>query len=167
MPVISFVIFLLKFAEVRADATGLNKHGARRLSVQEGKVKILQELKDSLSAITAVQVTGEGAISGPDSELGIWRAYLKLETNLAILKLELGVENPGEFVIDESKSRDPLQYLKDASHALGSGVKLLEAGEAASAWTDLRSARNCLRFYLREARKLRLRSARTQKGVKP
>jgi hypothetical protein len=125
-------------------------------------VKTLQELRDSRSAISSV-LNPPGALSKVEKEQKIWWAYLNLEKNVALLKLELAVERPGEFIRDEQKSVDTEQYLRDALGGLDAGIMLLESGNSAEAWGKLRSARNNLRFYLRETRKSRLSAARLKK----
>ena len=134
--------------------------------MQDGKVKTLQELNDAMSAIGSVLNPPGAVISEVDKEQKIWRAYLSVEKNVAILKFGLGLEKPGEFVMDEPKSRELAKYLADAFSALSAGIKLMEDGDAVHAWGELRSARNDLRFYLREIRRLRLRTARTRKPAK-
>jgi hypothetical protein len=130
--------------------------------VQDGKAKTIQELGDASSAITSV-LNPSAATSDAEKEQKIWEAYLILEKNVALLKLELAVERPGEFVKDELKSANTEQYLEDALSGLGAGITFLEAGNSGDAWGKLRTARNDLRFYLRETRKSRLKSVRTKK----
>ena len=127
------------------------------------KVKTLLELNDAIAGITSVLNPPGDGMSAVDKEQEIWRAYLMLEKNVALMRLELGVENPGEFIKDESKSREPSRYLRDALSALAGGIRLLDGGESARGWRELRLARNDLRFYLREVRRLRLRTARSKK----
>ncbi len=163
MPDISFVIFLREIP-TRLDArlVRLNKPRLGRLNVQDGKIKTLQELRDARSAIFSVLNPPGTPPPEGEKEQKIWQAYLSLEKNVALLKLELAVERPGEFVKDELKSVDSAQYLRDGLSDLDAGIVLLVADDPAGAWLRLRLARNDLRFYLRQARKSRLKTARTK-----
>ncbi len=165
MPDISFVIFPTK-NPTQSDAifVRLNKPRLGLLNVQDGRVKALQELRDARSAITSVLNPPGAPPPEAEKEQIVWRAYLNLEKNVALLKLELAVEKPGEFVNDELKSEDTEQYLRDSLSDLDAGIVLVEADNSAGAWPRLRLARNYLRFYLRHTRKSRLKAARTKKA---
>ncbi len=132
--------------------------------MQDRKVKTLQELRDARSAIfSSLNPPGAPPPEG-EKEAKIWRAYLNLEKNVALLKLDLAAERLGEFVKDELKPVDTAQYLRDALSDLDSGILLLDAEDSAGAVLRLRLARNDLRFYLRQTRKSRLKAARARKA---
>lgn len=124
----------------------------------------MQELTDARSAISSVLNPGGTPLPEAEKEQEIWRAYLNLEKNVALLKLELAVEKPGEFIKDNLRPVDTAQYLKDALSDLDASIVLLNADDFAGAWSRLRLARNNLRFYLRQTRRSRLKAARTKKA---
>ena len=103
-------------------------------------------------------LSGAAAEKEPPDERRVWPVYLAVEKSIALLKLRLSVERPGRFVVTrKSLEEDWTLLLERASKALPEGLRFLEEGSLNEALESLRTSRNCLRSYLRDRRRVRLR----------
>lgn len=109
---------------------------------------------------------GEDARSAGKAESAAWLAYVNTEKTVAILKLELGLERPAQFVPKPPPAQEQSSFLREASDRLAEGRVLLGQGKDAQALEKLATARNNLRFYLRKVRGERLRAGRTKSPTK-
>jgi hypothetical protein len=122
----------------------------------------LEEISDDLKGAEILLKSLVGTGSGDEfpEEKKVWLVYLTLEKSVALLKLNLSVESPGRFVTIKSGPKEWAGLLARASRSLGDGRRLLEEGKLEEALETLRTPRNCLRVFLRDRRKLRLRAMR-------
>src|SRR5256712_556604 len=125
-------------------------------------VEALEGISEDLKGaeILLKSLIGAASGDGPPEEKKVWLVYLAVEKSVALLKLHLSVESPGLFVTIKSGSKDWAGLLAIASRTLADGRRHLEEGRLEEALETLRSSRNCLRVFLRDSRKLRLRALR-------
>ena len=127
----------------------------------------LKEISDDVkdAEILLKRLVGSGSGGGPPEEKKVWLVYLSVEKSVALLKLYLSIESPGLFVTIKSGSTEWAVSLARASQALADGRRLLEEGRLEDALETLRTSRNCLRVFLRDRRKLRLRALRAANRI--
>lgn len=117
------------------------------------------DLRRELEDLEGVLRTVVGALPALPDEDAVWRVYAGVEKNVTKLKLRLGVERPGVFQeIPTSKVPDGMLGL--ALELMGQGLSQLDGGDLLGALDALRKARNYLRGYLAERRKVRMREKR-------
>jgi len=127
----------------------------------------LEEISDDLkdAEILLKSLIGSGSRDGPPEEKKVWLVYLSVEKSVALLKLHLSIESPGLFVTIKGGPKEWAGLLARASRALADGRSLLEEGRLEDALENLRRSRNCLRVFLRDRRRLRLRAVRAANRI--
>jgi hypothetical protein len=87
-----------------------------------------------------------------DKNSFIWKAHAKSEYALALLKLDLRIENPGEFnlpkIYEKKSDNSALFDLKDI-------ITLIKKNQIENAFEKLKNFRDYLRYILIEERKHR------------
>lgn len=129
------------------------------MNISDGKVrtddlqKELKVLAESLGTLVG------GLTTGSPAEDEVWLIYARVERLVAKLKLRLGVERPGVFqeVPTSKKTED---FLPLALKRMADGIRKLDEGDALEGLECLRNSRNCLRGYLADRRKVRMRERR-------
>jgi len=101
--------------------------------------------------------------NSPPEEKKVWLVYLSVERSVALLKLHLSIENPGQIVRMRSDREGSASLLATAAGALEEARSLLDEDRLEEALRTLRTSRNCLREFLRDRRRLRLKALRISK----
>jgi len=130
--------------------------------VDEELLEISRDLEDAEALLK--EITETASEDPPPDEKTVWLVYLKVEKSVALLKLYLSIERPGVFVSVRSTPEEWSRLLRVAFESLGEARRLLAEGRLAGSLEPMRSSRNCLRAFLRDRRKVRLRTLR-MKGI--
>ena len=119
----------------------------------EDLLQEIAELSESLGSLV------EGLESRPPTEMQVWTIYAGTEKVVAILKFRMGVERPGVFSV-LPKAQRPVELLPVALERITEGARKIRDNQLAGGLEALRGARDHLRAYLSDERKLRMRSRR-------
>jgi len=119
----------------------------------EDLLQEIAELSESLGSLV------EGLESRPPTEMQVWTIYAGTEKVVAILKFRMGVERPGVFSV-LPKAQRPVELLPVALERMTEGARKIRDNQLAGGLEALRGARDHLRAYLSDERKLRMRSRR-------
>ena len=92
-------------------------------------------------------------------ESAVWAAYAGTEKLIAVLKFRLDYETPGVFT-NLPDASDPEKLVSDARKFLSKSAEEISRGRVVESIETLRKARNNLRSYLAEKRKLAYREGR-------
>jgi len=124
------------------------------------------DLADADSRLSALAKGFSGEPS-PDQLHSLWIAYVLVEKSVAFVKVELGVESPGQFVrMKAYQVPDERQSVSFSLDHLRRGARCLEEGDLKSSLRELRESRNYLRVLLREKRKARTRKASRERSAR-
>jgi hypothetical protein len=133
--------------------------------MRPGALKIAKELEEAKQILAALAPESRGA---SESEDPVWRAYVKVETCVVMLKMDIGEDSPGKFVPIPRKPPGPSELVEAAISSIEAGLGQLQQGQDTEALSSLRSGRNNLRIYLREKQLARTRRKRAgTKSGKP
>lgn len=95
--------------------------------------------------------------SAADYSHAVWETYSKVEYSILMLKLHLGIENPGRLTGKIKIEERELDMLVKASDELTAALKSAEDEDYPKALESARRARNILRATLLTIRKIRSR----------
>jgi hypothetical protein len=123
-----------------------------RLRIDDIELEIAA-LTESLSGIV------ERSPAEPPTEKEVWLVYARSERAVAKLRYRLGTERPGVFS-ELPKSKRPDEFLTHALEGLNMAAAKMKTGELADGLEALRGARTCLRAYLAELVRIRMREKR-------
>ena len=93
----------------------------------------------------------------------VWTFYSRLERVAAIMKLRLSVEEPPHKISMPKSEGSPLEYLDAALDHLKAADDHLNSGDSSSVLRSAQAARNSLRCYLSEKRRVRASEARSKR----
>ncbi len=110
-------------------------------------------LSESLSGIL------ERSHTDPPTEKEVWLVYARSERAVAKLRYRLGTERPGVFS-ELPKSKRPDEFLARALEGLNVAAAKMKTVDSADGLEALRGARTCLRAYLAELVRIRMREKR-------
>ena len=126
----------------------------------EDLLKELAEISQSLRLIV------EGLPLRMPTEMQVWSVYAGTEKTVAILKFRLGAERPGVFS-ELPKFQRLADFLPVALEKLTEATLKIEAEQLLEGLDTLRGARDNLRAYLSEERRVRMRAKRRAAASRP
>ena len=108
-----------------------------------------------------------GRLEGPgaDTEETVWGVYAATEKIIAVLKFRLDYETPGVFA-KLPDAGEPAKLVEAARALLANAAVEIERGALVPSIETLRGARNNLRSYLRDKRKLATAGTRARQPAR-
>ena len=122
-----------------------------------------QELAGLAAALRAIV---EGLPALLPTEIQVWTVYAGTEKVVAILKFRLGVERPGVFTELPSFQRST-ELLPVALEKMTDATQKIRSNQLVDGLAALRSARDNLRAYLSEERRVRMGARRRAAASRP
>lgn len=128
------------------------------MSASIGDLKLeLRELRISFER------TVNGVEKDDDAlEEKVWAVYSRLERIAALMKLRLSIEQPPHIHPPTKPERSPLEFLEAALTHLREADERLDTDDNFSLLKSAQGARNNLRWYLSEKRRVRTNEARSK-----
>ncbi len=114
----------------------------------------LSEAVKILDNVIHIMSTGKSIINCSHS---IWETYSKVEYSVLMLKLYLGIENPGRIAERININKTDIKMLIKASDDITLSLQHIKANDYSKALDSARRARDILRVALLDIRKIRSR----------
>lgn len=117
--------------------------------------KAITTLSESVKILDKIIQQVAAGKSVADCSHAVWETYSKVEYSILMLKLYLGIENPGRLTGKTESMANELDTLVQASDNLTAALRSAEEKDYLKTLESARRARNILRTALLDIRKVR------------